>query len=98
MVFEWKKKPVWSGEQQFIRQVNDDTILGNNVDAKFFYRYLKDELNSENKSIEKIVQKDLYQKYDFRIISSIDSAKFIKEKAIESLKEEELIYVIGIDD
>lgn len=91
---EWRRVPKFTDQGTFIKNINDDTLIAKNVEARFFYKFLKNphDLKFKEKNF-RLLQTENYMRYNFKVIEKDDKEDAIRDKTIEFLKEEKLIYL-----
>lgn len=92
---EWKRVPRFDDKNTLIKNIDDDTLIAKNVDARFFYKFLKNPHNLKLKEEGfRLLQTENFMKYDFEVIVKNDQVDSLRQETVDFLIEEKLIYFI----
>ena len=92
IIIEWRRVPKFDDNISTIREVNEDSLSARNVEARFLFKYLSNQVDKENLSNLRILQTESYMKNDFNI-SSKSTGSPVEEPVMNFLIEKELIYL-----
>ncbi|GGG22175.1 hypothetical protein GCM10011532_01550 [Christiangramia forsetii] len=92
---EWKRVPKFNDKISSIKNISDDTLIAKNVEARFFYKFLKDphDLRFCDKNF-RLLQTENYMRYNFNVVVQNSQVDSLREKTIDFLIEQKLIYLL----
>ena len=91
IIVEWNRVPKFESDKTLIRKVNEDSLIAENVEARYLYKYLSTAQKADSINRDyRILQKENYMKYNFKILNKRDT-KSIEKFTRDFLTEEGLV-------
>ncbi|TRO65607.1 CPBP family intramembrane glutamic endopeptidase [Christiangramia sabulilitoris] len=92
---EWNRSPRFDSHNTFVQNVNNDTLIGRHVEARYLYKFLngfdKEEMRSENL---RLLQTENYMRYNFKAVIKTSDDNDLKKGVTDFLFEKKLIYFL----
>ena len=89
---EWKRVPRFESDTIQIKQINEDTLLAENVEARFLYRYLSSPEQLDSIQDYRILQQENYMRYNFMVVNKAGKSS-LAQTCKDFLIEEKLVYL-----
>ena len=89
---EWKRVPRFESYTIQIKQIHEDTLLAENVEARFLYKYLSSPEQLDSIQDYRILQQENYMRYNFMVVNKAGKSS-LAQTCKDFLLEEKLVYL-----